>query len=314
MAQHPWLAWQVLPAAFGMAVGCAGMAAKHDVVISHWSLPSGLIAAGLRRIGGPPHLLVEHGGGLRLLKALPGPVASKIFTWIAGGTDRIQCVANYMLEDLQRLDETSARLCFVSPTGIPAPEDCVPLDAKPLPLRILFVGRMVEQKGPHLLLSALGNLDESTCTFVGDGPMLSKLRQDAQQMGIAARTAFLGEVPPPALAKVMARHNVLVCPSLPLANGQEGTPTALLKGMAAGLLPIASRTGGIPDVISHGVNGFLVPPGDARSLARALIGLIDKPERLPEMAAAARAKGQEFLWPNLVEKLDRQLRDLLSLP
>jgi glycosyltransferase involved in cell wall biosynthesis len=314
LAQHPWLAWQVLPAAFGMAVGCAGMAAKHDVIISHWALPSGLIAAGLRRIGGPPHLLVEHGGGLRLLKALPGPVASKIFAWIAGGSDRIQCVASYMLEDLRRLDEDAAKLCFVSPTGIPAPDETVPPDAPPLPLRILFVGRMVEQKGPQHLLAAVSNLDESTCTFVGDGPMLPKLRQEAQQMGIAARAVFLGELPPVALGKVMARHNILVCPSLPLTNGQEGTPTALLKGMAAGLLPIASRTGGIPDIVSHGVNGLLVPPGDSRSLARALIGLMDKPERIQEMAAAARTKGQEFIWPNLVESLDRTLRDMLSLP
>jgi glycosyltransferase involved in cell wall biosynthesis len=84
--------------------------------------------------------------------------------------------------------------------------------------------------------------------------------------------------------------------------------------MAAGLLPIASRTGGIPDIVSHGVNGLLVPPGDSRSLARALLGLIDKPERVPEMAAAARTKGQEFVWPNLVEILDRTLRDMLSLP
>jgi glycosyltransferase involved in cell wall biosynthesis len=144
--------------------------------------------------------------------------------------------------------------------------------------------------------------------------MLPKLRQEAQQMGIAARAVFLGELPPVALGKVMARHNILVCPSLPLTNGQEGTPTALLKGMAAGLLPIASRTGGIPDIVSHGVNGLLVPPGDSRSLARALIGLMDKPERIQEMAAAARTKGQEFIWPNLVESLDRTLRDMLSLP
>jgi glycosyltransferase involved in cell wall biosynthesis len=112
----------------------------------------------------------------------------------------------------------------------------------------------------------------------------------------------------------MARHSVLVCPSLPLAHGQEGTPTALLKGMAAGLLPVASRTGGIPDLVTHGVNGLLVSPGDSRGLARALIGLIDRPEKISELAAAAKAKGQEFVWPRLSEKLDRTLRDLLSLP
>jgi glycosyltransferase involved in cell wall biosynthesis len=132
---------------------------------------------------------------------------------------------------------------------------------------------MVEGKGHRVLLDSLEAINTPfQATLVGDGPERTRLQRQADALGLSPYVIWAGEVSPSRLPTLYRSSHVLVVPSLaastssPLLRG-EGTPRILLEAMSHGCVPIASRVGGIPDIVEHGVNGLLFPPGDFRTLA-----------------------------------------------
>lgn len=139
-----------------------------------------------------------------------------------------------------------------------------------------------EQKGIGYLLDAAKIVlaEEPTIEFVvaGDGPLRNDLEAKARREGLGSKVRFVGyrsDIP-----ALIASYDVYVLPSL-----WEGLPLALLEALAQGLPVVASAVGGNPEVIEHGVNGLLVPPGDSRALAESLLRV----HRDPELVRRARA-------------------------
>src|SRR5215213_7508129 len=137
--------------------------------------------------------------------------------------------------------------------------------------RVLFVGRLAPQKGVGTLVAAAGLLEDPSAQIllVGDGPERKALEREAKRIGVADRLHFVGFVTHERLPAVLAHADLLVLPSL-----YEELGTVLLEAMQAALPIVASKTGGIPDVIEDGVNGLLVPAGEAEALARAIVRLL----------------------------------------
>ncbi len=133
----------------------------------------------------------------------------------------------------------------------------------------LFVGNLVEAKGVRHLLDAFARLRaRDACdrlVIVGDGPQGSALSAAAAATGIGEAVRFVGSLPAPYLALHMAAADVLVLPSL-----SEGLGVVLLEAMACGTPCVASRVGGVPEVLDGTTCGRLVPPADAAALATAL--------------------------------------------
>ncbi len=130
------------------------------------------------------------------------------------------------------------------------------------------VGALTEEKGHKYLLQAVSNLRKTipgvVCLLVGDGPERARLESMAQELGIADGVVFAGrrdDVP-----SLLPRFDLFVLPSL-----SEGLPMALLEAQAARVPAIATGVGAIPTVIQDGITGLVVPPGDARSLADAIL-------------------------------------------
>src|SRR5690606_399593 len=96
--------------------------------------------------------------------------------------------------------------------------------------------------------------------------MKSRIQFEQLTGDIKHRIHFLGGVQPDKVAEWMQISDILLLPSY-----KEGLPSALLEAMATGVVPIASNVGGIPSVIHHGVNGFLLQPGDTDALEAALV-------------------------------------------
>jgi glycosyltransferase involved in cell wall biosynthesis len=121
------------------------------------------------------------------------------------------------------------------------------------------------------LVAAAGLLEHPSAQvlLVGDGPERKALERESKRISIADRVHFVGFVAHDRLPGVLAHADVLVLPSL-----YEELGTVLLEAMQAGLPIVASKTGGIPDVIEDGVNGLLVPPGNPGALARAIDRLL----------------------------------------
>ena len=157
-----------------------------------------------------------------------------------------------------------------------------PRDAPGDALRIVFVGQAVERKGLPLLLRAFEALREHIPTeLTVIGPTAEEL---APLMLDAARRARArqGRRRRPSAGE-LERADVLCAPSL----GGESFGMVLTEAFAAGTPVVASDIAGYRDVVRDGVDGVLVPPGDAQALAEALRDLYDEPERRAEMARAA---------------------------
>jgi glycogen(starch) synthase len=166
--------------------------------------------------------------------------------------------------------------------------------------RVLFVGRLAAQKGVRTLVAAAGLLEDPSAQvlLVGDGPERKALERETKRIGVGKRLHFVGFVAHDRLPAVLDHADLLVLPSL-----YEELGTVLLEAMQAGLPIVASKTGGIPDVIEDGVNGMLVPPGDPEALARAINHLLADRGLARRLSEGAQERGKDYDWKVLAERV-----------
>lgn len=154
----------------------------------------------------------------------------------------------------------------------------------------LYMGRLHEPKGIFVLLDAFERLaGDCRLWFAGDGPDRARLESATLVRGLSERVKLLGFVVGEEKKRVLASAFVLVLPSF-----HEGIPYAILEGLASGLPVIATRVGGIPDVVRDGTEGFLVPPGDPAALAGAMERLLSDRGLRDNMAMKARERSFDF--------------------
>ncbi len=150
-----------------------------------------------------------------------------------------------------------------------------------------FVGRLVPEKGGDILIRAarlvISAHPRTAFAFVGEGPARAAWESLARQLGIAEHVRFTGSIPD--MPRVYREFDILALPSR-----LEATPLCLLEAMAAGIPVVATRVGGVPDVVLAGVTAALVEPGDAGALSEALLSLIGDRARAETMARQARAR------------------------
>jgi colanic acid/amylovoran biosynthesis glycosyltransferase len=200
----------------------------------------------------------------------------------------IICVAEHIREALLAHDFPVAKLTVIRYGVEPEADDGSPQPAEPPYL--LFVGRFVEKKGVGHLLDAIRILEtEGTpldLVLVGDGPMAEALKRRAADL---ARTRFLGWLPNHEVRRVMRGALAVCVPSVAASTGDsEGLPNVVLEAMASAVPIIASDTAGITEAVEHGHTGFLVPPGDAKSIAAAARRLVGDAALRRRMGLAGR--------------------------
>lgn len=135
---------------------------------------------------------------------------------------------------------------------------------------VCFVGNLVFEKGPDILVDAFGGiaaagLRSGRLVFIGDGPMRKMLTTRAAALGVGERVSFLGRLPPDDVALWLSASNVLCLPSR-----REGCPNVVLEGLASGRPVVASAVGGVPELLSDR-NGVIVAPDDSAALGAALM-------------------------------------------
>ena len=165
----------------------------------------------------------------------------------------------------------------------------------PEPLRVLMVGRLVEKQGMRYGLAAFAQLHaqrpDARLEIIGDGPLRATLEQEARALGIADAVAFRGGLPAAEVKRAMLEAGVLLAPSVVARDGDRESGMLVAKEAGAARLPIvASRHGGIPEIVEHGVTGFLVAERDARALGGHLLDLARDPALRTAMGRAARLK------------------------
>jgi glycosyltransferase involved in cell wall biosynthesis len=283
----------------------------------------GRTAAVLTRDARPPIILhTFHGHVLRgYFDPLRTAVYRNVERELARVTTRLVAVSPEVRDELVELDVAPAEKFSVIRLGIDLDGRIVDPAADGHELRHAFgvpedafvvgwIGRMTGIKHLPDVLAAFSRLrqrgiDARLC-LVGDGPDREEVEQRAHDLGIARFTLHLGYQRD--IAPYYALFDALLLPS-----GNEGTPVVAIESLAAGTPVVATRVGGVPDVVSDGVDGFLTSIGDVEELAAALEKLARDPALREEMGRA----GREHTLPRyrverLVDDVDALYRELLA--
>lgn len=308
--RRSWLARLQAPIFLAREAQAArALGADFDVVNSHWIVPQGLAGALARgRRARFAHVVTLHGGDAHLLGRLPW--GGRIARFVAARTDAFLVSSEPVREQLDAaLGRPSG--ASVQPMGVALERfrDAPPLSPEQAGFPggyLLYVGRLQEIKGVSVLLRAFQRLGmqhpELGLVVIGYGEREAALRAEAAELGLGRRVRFLGRRGADAVASALRGCRVCVVPSLRLADGRvEGMPTVVVEALAAGAPLVATATGGIPDVVRDGSEGWLCAPGDPAALAEA----IGRALALPDLEATrerARARAAQFTWERVAER------------
>ncbi len=283
----------------------------------------GRIAALLARGARPP--IVIHTFHGHVLRGYFGRVKTFGFRtlerWLARTSTALVAVSPEVRDDLVALGVAPASKFTVVRLGIDLPRR-VDNDAaqrrearRQMGLRdeafvVGWVGRMTAVKRTELVVRALQDLVarnvDAFVVLVGDGPDRDQLERYAHELGVIKRCLFLGYQED--VARFYDAIDVLVLPSI-----NEGTPVSVIEALAARRPAVATRVGGVPDVVRDGIDGFLVDADDVDALATRLAELAADPELRARMGEAGHARVIErYAVARLVDDVDRLYRELLA--
>lgn len=246
----------------------------------------GRVAAFAARV--PACVFTVHGWAF---KASPGP-SSRLYLWadraVRRLADSIVCVSETELRA-----GLAARVCAAEQaTVIPNAVDVAPPPpSRPgsrRPVELVSVGRLATPKDFSTLIEALALLPhgEARLVVLGDGPLRPALEREIDAHGLREHVVLVGEVRD--VTPYLRSADVFV-----LASRSEGMPMSVLEAMAAGLPVVASDVGGVHEVVDDGTTGFLVPPGDASTLADRIGRLVRDGGLRAAAGAAGRQRAEE---------------------
>ncbi len=154
--------------------------------------------------------------------------------------------------------------------------------------QVLYVGRIERAKGVYELLDAwvrvLAHCPDARLTLIGEDRTGGSVHRQVQSLGIDGSVTLTGPLPSHQVADMMRRSRIFCLPS-----HNEGTPVCIMEALSCGLPVVATRVGGIPDVVEHEKTGLLVAKGNVQGVADALLSLFRDPSRCVQMGKEARA-------------------------
>jgi L-malate glycosyltransferase len=269
---------------------------SHDVSVVHAHgykamITSALAKRQLGKRGGAPFTIVktEH-GKLEPMDGNPATWARLCLNKAADvvatrmSADVVCYVTNDLAASSRRFHGSLRRV--VIPNGIDPLERAAyprPADLEPAAAHIGIVGRLTQIKGIQFALHALANPTVPTHTvlnIVGTGPLEPYLQQEAHALGLGSRVRFLGFRAD--VWNYLAHLDALLLPSL-----HEGLPYTLLESMSLQTPIIASRVGGLAEVLRHGETGLLFSPGDVDQLAHLIARVVNDPTWAQSIGASA---------------------------
>lgn len=292
MTLSPWL----------LAMGAVGTLRRliregfdFEVIDSHYFYPDGVAAALLSRWLGKPLVITARGSDLNVIAEHTLP--RRMMLIAARQASALVGVSNALVERMAALGMPASRLHLLR-NGVdlqrfaPVPQanarQQIGQSGAPL---LLSVGNLVELKGHALCIDALAALlpahPQARLLIVGRGPLEGPLREHARQRGVAGCVQWVGTVPNTELARWYSAADVLL-----LASSREGWPNVLLEAMACGTPVVATRVGGVPEIVRSPVAGCVVDERSGASLAAAVAELL----RRGVDRAAVRAHAQGFGW------------------
>jgi glycosyltransferase involved in cell wall biosynthesis len=172
------------------------------------------------------------------------------------------------------------------------------------PVKLLFVGQLAPHKGLRFLLDVMKRRPGDGRLYVaGAGPMKEEIEQRASE---DKRIVFLGYTPPEELANVLGVVDALIVPSL----CYENSPTVIYESLMAGVPVLASRIGGVGELLKEGETGMLFTPGDEEDLCRVVQILNEKKDEFAQKREEIRASVESYALETYAKKLTEVLKEV----
>ncbi len=251
--------------ALSRAVGEEVLASSANIIHAHWWVPGGWAVRRAQRHG-RSFIVTLHGTDVALARRLPG--GRSLMASVLGQASTVTAVSTFLAAE--------------AATALRVPRDLIPVTPMPLALGVtgdpdaartgaIFVGRLTAQKGVNYLLDALAILRKQgrplDLMIVGDGPERAALKAQAIALGLSV--VFTGFVGPDQVGVHLRDKRVFVLPAV-----DEGLGLVVAEALTQGVPVVATRSGGIPDLMVDPDAGLLVPPQDAKALAAAITEVV----------------------------------------
>ena len=282
---------------------------RFDLVHAHFLYPSGAVAASAARTEHVPCVVTGHGFDVYTL-----PFRNR--RWRRAVVDPLHdCAAVVTVSQrnasLLRQLGVRARAIHVIPNGYdptlfhsgPRREAREHLGIDDGVTVVLSVGHLVPVKGFDLALRAVARMPRAVrFVLVGRGPERARLVRLARDLGMADRVSFAGELSHAVIADYVRAADVVL-----ISSRSEGNPTILFEALGCGRPVVATRVGGIPEILDAG-SGILVPPGDATAMA----GALDTALRNDWSSETIAARATLWTWPRLARDLAQVYNEAIS--
>jgi colanic acid/amylovoran biosynthesis glycosyltransferase len=265
-----------------------------DVIHCHFG-PNGLRGLALRDIGALRGKLVVSFYG-HDVSEFPLQCHGNPYKELFARGDLFLAISRHMQGKLLALGCDPNRIRIhplgVKPLLFPASRSAAPAN----PVRILSIGRLVPKKGFEYGMQAVAKLvrEDPTIEYliIGDGPLRRDLENMVDKLGLGSVVRLAGWKSRPEVVGVLADTDILLAPSVTSESGdQEGTPVAIMEALACGVPVVSTLHAGIPEIVSDGASGLLVPERDVPRLAGALQRLVCD----PGLRARFGARGREAM-------------------
>lgn len=293
---------------------------RFDLVHAHWILPQGLVGLLGQFVFSVPLVVSIHGTDAF---ALRGPLTRAMKRLILKRS--VAWTANTVMTSRAIAHDRSMPAPKVIPMGVDLELFAA---GNPVPLRrdlpagehvVLFVGRLIENKGCADLLRAFALLSPNRRTrtilwVVGDGDQKTELERTARDLGISEKVRFWGTIDHRQLPDHYAAADLVVVPSRTGSSGEaEGQALVVLEAFAAGACVVASSIGGITALVRNGSTGVLTEPGCPESIARALERLLSEPSLRHRLAATALTETREhYDWSRVASQFSDLYRQAMD--
>ena len=274
------------------------------VLHAHCAYPDAVGAALAARVLGLPLVITAHGSDINAA-GTRAALAPQI-RWALRQARRCIAVSRPLRERMVALARLPGQHVATVPCAGFRPETFSPRSRMEARERlgvqadarlVLFVGHMVEVKAVDVLLDAWARRARTAAAatpdclvLVGEGDLRDRLQAQARAAGIEETVSFPGALPQPQVADWITACDVLCLPS-----HSEGSPNVVVEALASGRPVVATRVGGVPDLVVEGTTGLLVPPGDAAALAAGLDSALARTWK-PEILCASVA---QYTWARL---------------
>jgi glycosyltransferase involved in cell wall biosynthesis len=276
-----WTAKMVMASFLGAAFVAAVRMRRNilpDIVHAHWWFPGGLVGTWVSALAGVPLITTMHGSDVRLARG--AAAARPALRHVVRRSAAVTVVSSWLARELQEAVPS------VRPIVAPMPVDTelfTPGGDRARD-RLLFVGRLTEQKGVHHLLRAMPLMRRhAVLDIVGDGPERGALEALAAELQLSERVRFHGSLTPENLVPFYREAGAVIVPSV-----DEGLGLVAVEALMCAAPVIASASGGLTDVIRHDRTGLLVQQGEPEPLAEAADALLTDVARADALGQAGR--------------------------